>query len=271
VTFLAPLALWGLLALAIPLLLHLRRRRVGRTIQVGSLKHLETAPTAERRGPRVRDPLRLLLRLAIIALVALLLAEPVLPRPQGDDLPVILADSGAAPWDAIARVDDSLPPGIPLTVVATLSSDRFHGPRPLVRRRIDWVAAPSPPPATAAAATDLAPHTPRERRALDAAIGAAVEFLGAPGDTVGWEARLPEWWRDSLDSPSFPVGVARALIPSRALPPATLLTVEEAMPRVSGGSGGGTRRVDLHWWVWVAAATLFLLERLWARRLERGS
>ena len=269
-TLLAPLALWGLLALAVPLLLHLRRRRVGRTIQVGSLRHLETLPTAERRGPRVRDPLRLLLRLSILALLVLVLAGPALDRVHEDQRPLVLVDSSSAPWDLVAQVDDSLAPGIPLTVVATRSSDRYSGPRPLVRRKVTWIDADTVKRASATP-TAVHPHSPAERRALDAAVAAAVDLLGAPRDTAGWEGSLPEWWRDSLLTPAFPVAVARALFPTRGVPLPSTLGIEQVTPAALGGREGGSKLSDLHWWVWGLAALLFLVERLWARRLEGGA
>lgn len=287
-TLLSPLALWGLLALAVPLLLHLRRRRVGRTIQVGSLKHLETLPTAERRGLRVRDAGRLLLRLAILTLLVLLLARPVLEAERGAERTAFLVDRSApsslrdslaragdlivadlaSPWVAVAHVDDSLPPGIPLTVAATTASDRFNGPRPLVRREVRWIDAGAPP-APSHRATEVDAPSAAERRALAAAVAATAEVLGALHDTVGWEGRLPRWWRDSLGVAAFPAAVAQALLPERALPAPTRLGAAQLAPREIPADADSARSTELHWWVWGLVVLLFLAERLWARKLER--
>jgi len=78
--WLAPLWLAALSALAIPLFIHLRRRRIGRRLQVGSLRHLTGAATPRRRQLRIREPWLLLLRMGILAALALALAGPALIR-----------------------------------------------------------------------------------------------------------------------------------------------------------------------------------------------
>ena len=80
-TWLSPLWLAALAALAVPILIHLRRRRVGRRIQVGSVRHLAGAARPRRRQLRLRDPWLLALRCAILALMVLGLAELAL-RPE---------------------------------------------------------------------------------------------------------------------------------------------------------------------------------------------
>jgi hypothetical protein len=81
VTWLSPLWLAALAALAVPILIHLRRRRVGRRIQVGSVRHLAGAARPRRRQLRIRDPWLLGLRCAIVALMVLGLVEPAM-RPK---------------------------------------------------------------------------------------------------------------------------------------------------------------------------------------------
>jgi len=294
VNFLAPLALWGLLAGLVPLGLHLRRRRVGRTIQVGSLKHLETLPTAERRGHRLRDPLRLLLRLATLGALVLSLAGPAIPPSPDDHDPFIVADSLTPeqvidslrqiaevhlerlddPWSRARALDDSLPPGMPLLVAPSPRSDLYAGPRPVAGRQIGWYPnalvgerTPSAPPSTAVSPA-LASG---ERRALDAALAVTSEEFGPLDDTIGWTTRLPAWWRDSLNTAAFPLAVARAVAPARALPPSVDLGTAQLRPRQTGLGSQQPQARDLHWWPWSVAILLFLLERLWARRLpEEG-
>ena len=80
--WLSPLWLAALAALAIPILIHLRRRRIGRRIQVGSVRHLAGAAMPRRRRLRLRDPWLLALRCAILALVAFALAAPAIRRAE---------------------------------------------------------------------------------------------------------------------------------------------------------------------------------------------
>ena len=80
--WLSPLWLAALAALAIPVLIHLRRRRIGRRIPVGSVRHLAGTAMPRRRRLRLRDPWLLALRAAIVALLALALAEPAISRTE---------------------------------------------------------------------------------------------------------------------------------------------------------------------------------------------
>lgn len=291
---LQPFALWGLLALALPIALHLRRRRVGRTVQVGSVRHLEALPTAERRGLRLREPWLLLLRSLIFALIVLLLAQPLLDRPAGVGRAVALVDSAAAasvrdslgrnatllveriddPWRRVAQLDDSLTAGVPLIVAATSGSDHFAGPRPVVARPVTWIPIVVERPAVrslvVAPEMPAAHHTPTEARALAAVVASVAEEFGPLKDTAGWEGRLPAWWRDSLTSAAFPVAAARVLAPDRAAPPGVLLASAQVLPRVGTGQHGRRGTTDPHWWIWTLAVVLFTVERLWAAR-RRGA
>ena len=289
---LVPLALWGLLALALPIALHLRRRRVGRTVQIGSVRHLDSLPTAERRGRRLREPWLLLLRAAIIATVALLLARPVLVRGAGDARPFILADSlmpgsvieslrGVAPvhlerlddpWRRVQELDDSLPTGIWLLVAASSASDNYRGPRPVVGRSMAWY-----PHTPTSARTPLPASTHRpfpdlsrlERRALLAAASSVAEEFGPLTDSAGWMERLPDWWRDSLTVVAFPVAVARAVAPTKTSLPPVALTAGQLLPRQVARRVRAEDATDLHWWVWALALALFGVERFLAFR-RRG-
>ena len=288
-SFLAPLALWGLVALALPVALHLRHRRVGKTVQVGSVRHLESLPTAERRGLRLREPWLLLLRAAIITLLVLLLARPVLERIAPSGRPLALVDSAASaafidsvahdadllvervddPWRRVAELDDSLPAGVPLIVVAANGSDRVAGPRPVVARAVTWIPLATTRPVLRPASGSVLPRphlSAAESRALLAAVAAVAEEFGPLKDTTGWEQRLPAWWHDSLATAGFPVAVAHALLPVTSLPASVPLATAQLLPRRADAARGNSAGADLHWWVWALAVALFGLERLLARR-----
>jgi hypothetical protein len=127
---LAPLGLAALAALALPLLLHLVRRLELTTTEFAALRWI-AARTRPRRRLRVERPWLLALRLALLALLALLLAQPVLTSTSGAAKPwAVVApgvDRGAAravalgldlDWRWLAPdfppLDEAPPPAVPL-------------------------------------------------------------------------------------------------------------------------------------------------------------
>lgn len=75
-TWLNPLALVGLLALAVPILVHLFGRRVARRLRFPSLRLLQLASTTPTTRSQPSDILLLVLRCAVVAAAALALAQP---------------------------------------------------------------------------------------------------------------------------------------------------------------------------------------------------
>src|SRR2546426_8164280 len=88
VTFLHPLALVGLVAAAIPALLHLLERRVPPEAEFPPLRYLSEAERQSARRLKLRHLLLLLLRTALIALIVLAAARPLFPtQASGGALP----------------------------------------------------------------------------------------------------------------------------------------------------------------------------------------
>jgi hypothetical protein len=85
IAFATPAWLAALAALAVPLAIHLWSHRARRPIRVGSIRLLSGVPPAAARALRLRDPWLLALRLAMLAALALSLADPYwtprAPRP----------------------------------------------------------------------------------------------------------------------------------------------------------------------------------------------
>ncbi|MBX2913707.1 MAG: BatA domain-containing protein [Cyclobacteriaceae bacterium] len=69
-----PAYLWALLALTIPVAIHLLSRKEGRVIPVGSLRHLQETASQQFRGIKLNELLLLGLRLWLLLLFVLLLA-----------------------------------------------------------------------------------------------------------------------------------------------------------------------------------------------------
>lgn len=97
---LAPLGLAALAALAIPLLIHLRRRTEEVPIDFAALRWLDALPRP-RSKLRFDEWLLLAIRLLLVALLALLLARPAILGRDGD-APRFLAAPGVDPASARA-------------------------------------------------------------------------------------------------------------------------------------------------------------------------
>ncbi len=76
-SFLNPTYLWALLGLLVPIIIHLWSNKSGKTIKVGSTQFLTESESSRSSSIRLNELLLLLFRMVIIALLALILAEPV--------------------------------------------------------------------------------------------------------------------------------------------------------------------------------------------------
>lgn len=74
--FSAPLALFSLVALTIPLVIHLLHRHPGKRLKVGSIKFLQESQRHRFKSLRLHEVPLLLLRAALVAILAMLLAQP---------------------------------------------------------------------------------------------------------------------------------------------------------------------------------------------------
>jgi len=102
-SFLAPLYLLGALAIAVPLALHLYRRRTDEVIEFSSIAWLQAVPVETQQRRRLRDWLLLALRVAALLLLAGAFARPYLAAGETTDtrtvtvLAVDVSASMAAP------------------------------------------------------------------------------------------------------------------------------------------------------------------------------
>ena len=81
-SFLAPLLLLGVAALAVPILIHLVERERGQAIQFPSLMFLHKIPYKSLRRQRIRNWLLLLLRCAALLLLVMAFARPFFRSPS---------------------------------------------------------------------------------------------------------------------------------------------------------------------------------------------
>lgn len=90
-SFLSPLFLAFGLAAAVPLLLHLLRRRIGNRVEFPALRYLQRAEQENRRTMRLRNLLLMLLRVATIVALAIAAARPVGRMIGGGHAPAAIA------------------------------------------------------------------------------------------------------------------------------------------------------------------------------------
>jgi hypothetical protein len=88
-TFLQPTYLWGLFALALPLIIHLLNKGDVKTIKVGSVRYFKEQETKQTRQVKLNELLLLCLRMALLALLVFALAEPTL-KAQNKNVPLTL-------------------------------------------------------------------------------------------------------------------------------------------------------------------------------------
>ncbi|KAB7729100.1 hypothetical protein F5984_15740 [Rudanella paleaurantiibacter] len=78
-TFIQPAFLWGLLAVAVPILIHFWHQKKGQPMAWAAMEWLREATEQPQRGLKFENALLLALRCLLIALLSVWLAEPVWP------------------------------------------------------------------------------------------------------------------------------------------------------------------------------------------------
>lgn len=181
-----PLGLAALLAMVVPLVIHLMRRDELRPVVFAALRWLDPRPKPRQRIRFSEWPL-LIVRLLLIAVLALLLARPVLTarlsdkpyvavvpgadlkaaqQAVGEDaeahwltegFPLLSGTAGAAGEVSshLRQLDAQLPPGVKLTVVVPQTLQGVDAERPILSRTVDWRIVAGTMPAAQTAATQL--------------------------------------------------------------------------------------------------------------------
>ena len=217
VAVLAPMGLFALGALLLPILLHLARRTPQRRTEFAALRWL-AARLRPRRRLRLEEPWLLLLRLLLVACVALLLAQPVWTRiaagapwalvhpaiAAADARAAIDCKPGACEWRWLApgfpsleaappgplqptasllrELDAILPSGTALIVAVPTELTGLDAERPRLARAVDWRILPAAP-AVAQPATTASPFVVALRGAADAQ---GRRYLRAAARAQGW-------------------------------------------------------------------------------------
>lgn len=221
-SLLYPLGLAALAALLLPVLIHLIRRPEQQRVDFAALRWL-AGHTQPRSRLRLHEPLLLALRLALLAVLALLLAMPVLHERVGADAapwivvaPGISADAAqaaidlpGAQWRRLApgypplasadevtatysaslvrQLDSELPAGIALTLLVPPELAGLDAERLQLGRKFDWrvvAGAMAPPSAGTAAATPIHLSLRHDAQGAD-------ELVVAQALAAAWQASDP--------------------------------------------------------------------------------
>ena len=264
VALLAPIGLTALAALALPLLIHLVRRIELRTTVFAALRWISER-IRPRRRLRFERPWLLLLRLALLGLLALLLARPVINEPTiakpawvlvapGADLGAARAAvsiagadwrwlapgfpaietpsaSGSVPTASLLReIDADLPRDAQLAIVVPEQVAGLDGERPRLARTYEWHVVPGRMPAAPAPpqrdTVELSVRYAPSAESHVAYVRAAITALNARASG-----------RYELDAQAEDVplaATARELVwLGSAPPPAIMAWIEAAAPRLS--------------------------------------
>lgn len=177
--FSAPLWLLGLLALGIPLLLHLWSRRPRRVIRVGTLRHVDLTDDARSWSARLTDPLLLAVRLTLLLTIVFALAGLRLPlrRDSGSRATLVLVEpallEGAAGPEGVPFLDSLV---------------REHEPVRLLSRGLPKVQLGDSRESRVMSRESLATHDPRLTTDLWSALTEADALVG-PAGTIHVVAR----------------------------------------------------------------------------------
>lgn len=222
---LAPAALGALLAVLVPLAIHIARRTETQTIDFAALRWLNPNPKPVQRL-RLDERVLLAVRIALVVAVVLAMAEPVL-RPTGDGRPVVAVspavDASSVPdrgerrvWLApgfprldrpapaarnfaslVRQLDAETPGKTALTIVAPPEL-RADAERLYLSRKVDWrvgaarratpIPAPTPTPTPPALTVRYAPASERAVGYFRAAATAYVE----PGKPSAFDAAIAD-------------------------------------------------------------------------------
>lgn len=247
-SFLNPLFLFGLIAAAIPVIIHLFTRRRPREVPFPSLQFLTEVNQSEVRRLRIKQWLLLLLRTLAVAAIALAMARPALrgsvgPRAQAATTAVVMVDrSGSmgarAPGggrlidEARRTIEGILATLGPQDEILLVPYDR--APQPVTPRPTSDLGRVRAANQALAATADVTDH----RRALEAAATALDEshslnrelFWISDFQAAGWRTAGGAPGADALRTPAGPWQRARVyLVPLAARGPANVALTDVSL------------------------------------------
>jgi hypothetical protein len=244
--FLSPLFLLGALSVAVPIVLHLFRRRNDPVVPFSMLRFLQAAPIEQARRRRLQDLLLLALRAAALLLLALGFARPFLQTPadaSGVGVRVIAIDTSASMGDAarFARARSLAEAAIAATPADELVAImRFAGAAEvLMEPGLDRGAART-------TLSQVQPGAGPTR--YHAAVARAFDAIGTRRGRIVLITDLQSSGWGAADAMALPERVALEVHDVGPLPPNAGITALDRVPdgiRVGVSSTGAARSVDV--------------------------
>lgn len=204
-SFLQPLLLWGLLAAAIPVIIHLLNRRRHKTVMWAAMQFLLKATRESRGKKKLRHILILTCRSLAVAALATAAARPLLSGVMGwsggkPDLVVLILDrsasmeatpkGGSVPRRELAlqRVRDALADldGTRLVLIDSASGEAQDVPSPDVLDKISSTAATD-------TAADLSALTARAAEFLAETPGRSEVWIASDLQASNWQPQNDRW------------------------------------------------------------------------------
>ncbi|MCX7823992.1 MAG: BatA domain-containing protein [Verrucomicrobiae bacterium] len=185
-SFLNPLMLWGLAAIAAPIIIHLLNRQRFRVVRWGAMMFLRESLKKARRKLRIQHWLLLLVRVLILALLALALARPLVKTAftaslghGRTDMVLVLDCSFSTAWGADGASDFENIRRAALSLIDTLR----HGDTVSV-----FLASDSPRPLAPEPSFEL--QRTKQTLATLQPVPRPANLLRASQDVAAWLAKL---------------------------------------------------------------------------------
>jgi len=107
-SFINPIWLYGLLGLLVPIFIHLWSKKEGKTIKVGSIQFFPESETRQSSKLHLNEILLLLLRTFMLALLVMLIAQPIIISAKKRDKTTVLIEPALLVENGLGRVLDTL-------------------------------------------------------------------------------------------------------------------------------------------------------------------
>lgn len=108
ISFANPTWLYGLFGLIVPIAIHLLSRKEGKTVYIGSIRHLTDSDTAQFSSIRLNEILLLMLRLLLITVLVLILAGSDIALKNNESRKWLVLEKGTEKSEEFKRISEDV-------------------------------------------------------------------------------------------------------------------------------------------------------------------